>query len=68
MTANSYGFDGNIPEDAIYGAYDCANGEWTGHFYATLEDAQAAANDLGADEVVGIVSVTDDDDWLAPDA
>jgi hypothetical protein len=64
MTANSYGFDGNIPTNALYGEYDTENGEWTGTFYNSLEDAQAAAKELKDDPRVGIVSVTDPDDWL----
>lgn len=64
--SNSYGFDGNIPKDALYGDYDSENGEWTGIFYTTLEDAQAAAEELDDDERLGVVSTTDHDDWIEP--
>ena len=61
---NSYGFDGNIPDNASYGVYDTENGEWTGTFYYSKEDAQAAADDLSNDPRLGVVSTTVDDDWL----
>ena len=62
--ANSYGCDG-VPEDALYGDYDCFNGEWTGVFYFTREDALDAANDeFYKGEQFGISSTTDFFDWL----
>ena len=61
---NSYGFDGNIPANAIYGVYDSENGEWTGKFFSNEADAQEAANELKGDLRLGVVSVTDDEDWL----
>ena len=62
--SDSYGFDGNIPEGALYGVYDAVNGEWTGEFYADLESAQAVADELDPHGPVGVVSVTDESDWL----
>ena len=64
MPANSYGFDGNIPANALYGVYDPENGEWTGNFFSTEEDAQKAADELKDDPCLGVVSVIEDDDWL----
>ena len=61
---NSYGFDGNIPDDALYGVYDVENAEWTGDFFNSEEDARKAANELADDERLGVVSVTEEDDWL----
>ena len=62
--ANSYGFDGNIPADALYGVYDSENGEWTGHFFNDRKDAQKTADELENDPRLGVVSVTEYDDWL----
>ena len=67
--ANSYGFDRNTPEDALYGVYDAANGEWTGTFFFDVQTARAAALDLHNDPDFrdhGVVSTTEDDDWLEP--
>jgi hypothetical protein len=65
--ANSYGFNGDIPVDALYGVYDGVNGEWTGKFFYDAESAQAAANSLADDPILGIVPTSDDDAWLEPD-
>lgn len=64
MPVNSYGFDGNIPDDALYGEYDCHMAEWTGHFYPTQDAAQVAANDLEATAIICVLSVGGDNDWL----
>lgn len=55
--ANSYGFDGNIPEHAGYGVYDADNGEWVGRFFCDLESAQAEANDLGEHGYLVVMNV-----------
>lgn len=62
MTENSYGVQG-VPGGALYGEYGMVNGEWTGRWFATREDAQAAADALDSEDVC-IVSVTDEDDVL----
>jgi hypothetical protein len=61
--ASSYGV-GNPPEGALYGVYDSDNGEWTGHFFFDLPSAQAEADKLRNDDHFGVVSITDDEDWL----
>ena len=67
MAVNSYGFDGSIPAGAKYGVYDGVNGEWTGKFFNDEAGAQACANELKDDPVLGIVPTADDDDaWLEP--
>ena len=46
---NSYGFDGEIPEGAEFGTFDEENGEWTGTFFFSTEDAEAAERELRED-------------------
>ena len=40
--ANSYGVQ-TVPEWAKYGWYDVENGEWTGGWFRTREEAEAEA-------------------------
>ena len=39
--ANSYGFDGVFPEGFPWGLYSPENGEWTGLFYQSKDEAEA---------------------------
>jgi hypothetical protein len=63
MKANSYGVTG-IPDHAVYGVYDTENGEWTGNWFRDEASAQKAAEELHDDPRLGVVSTTDDEDWL----
>ena len=51
---NSYGFDGNIPDEAIAGIYDCLNGEWTGSFCFTQEEAESAEKEIMNEEALSL--------------
>jgi len=64
--SNSYGFNksSGIPEWAEYGVYDSENGEWTGQWFSDYDSAQSGADDLDQDGPLGIVSTTDETDWL----
>lgn len=64
--SNSYGFDGNIPDDAIFGVYDIPNGTWTGRFFSSRANAQEAANELADEDHLGVVSV-EGEDWIEPE-
>lgn len=55
--ANSYGFDGNVPEGAIAGVYDSENGEWTGTFYFSSEDAENAEKEFLEQESLSLEEV-----------
>jgi hypothetical protein len=60
--ANSYGFNGNIPEDAIAGVYDSLNGEWTGQWFFSEEDARAAEDEILGKEALSIESIEEVND------
>lgn len=53
-----------IPENATYGVYDTENAEWTGHWFYDEASAQKAAEELRDNPRLGVVSTTDDEDWL----
>lgn len=57
--ANSYGFDGSIPGGAIAGVYDSENGEWTGKFYFSIEEAKVAEQEIMDDESLSLEEVND---------
>jgi hypothetical protein len=54
--SNSYGFNGDIPESALYGWYDNANGEWLGLFFSDKKEALQAALD-NDDKNISVMSV-----------
>lgn len=59
-------YEGDIPTSAIYGVYDHENGEWTGRFFATEEEAREVLRDLDLnDQRLGVVSTTDPGDRLS---
>lgn len=56
---NSYGFDGNIPEESIAGVYDSENGEWTGHFFFSKEEAKEGEKEILDDDSLSVEEVND---------
>lgn len=74
--SNSYGVRNSDAADHKFGWYDNENGEWTGTWYESREDAQQAINEANAKgdvdntglDVDGwcIASTTDPLDYLAP--
>jgi hypothetical protein len=60
--SNSYGIRNSDAVDHKFGWYDNANGEWTGTWYESREEAQEAVNAAFA---IGDVDATgvDPDDW-----
>lgn len=61
--ANSYGFDGTIPNGAIAGEYDPTNGEWTGAFYFSTHEAEEAEKEILDNASLSIEAVNDSD-WV----
>jgi hypothetical protein len=56
---NSYGFSGDIPDDAIAGLHDNQNGEWTGSFYFSQKDAKHKEELMGSNDTLSIEEVND---------
>ena len=59
---NSYGVT-EVPDGAVFGIYDLANGEWTGIWFTSRDAAQAEADAL-RDETLMVCGVADQDDIL----
>ncbi len=59
---NSYGFNGDVPDTAIAGMYDYLNGEWTGAFYFSVAEAEAAEKEILDNDAYGLEEV-DQSDW-----
>lgn len=59
---NSYGVS-EVPADAVYGEYDSENGEWTGKWFYDEQTAIKWSEEPD-DERLGVVSTTDETDWL----
>ncbi len=55
--ANSYGFNGEIPSTAVAGEYDSENGEWTGKFYFSREEAESAEQEILDDDSLSLEEV-----------
>ena len=56
---SSYNFDGIIPVNAIAGEYDSQNGEFTGRFFYTLEDAEKAEKRIISNSALSVEEVNE---------
>lgn len=55
--SNSYGFQGEVPDDAQYGVFDIINGEMVGIFFADRKEAEVFLQQLKTQ------AADDPDDW-----
>ena len=47
---NSRGFNDEFPESAIAAKYDSYNGEFTGEFYFSVEEAEKTESEMDGDQ------------------
>lgn len=47
---NSYGFNKEFPKSAIAAKYDNCNGEFTGEFYFSIEEAEKAEEEMDGNQ------------------